>query len=71
MSDAGVPAAGASPEAYRFRYAVDVRFRDLDPMGHAHHSLPLIYFEEARAAYWRDVVGQGGLTGIGTLAPAA
>jgi acyl-CoA thioester hydrolase len=33
-------------------------------MGHAHHSLPLVYIEEARAAYWRDVVGKHGLGGI-------
>lgn len=41
----------------RFRQRVAVRFRDLDSMGHAHHTLPVIYFEEARAAYWRDVAG--------------
>ena len=56
-----------APEHFRFRHPVEVRFRDLDPMGHAHHSLPLIYFEEARAAYWRDVAGQAGLTGIGYI----
>src|SRR5207249_9729580 len=28
-----------------------------DTMGHAHHSLALIYFEEVRAAYWREVAG--------------
>ncbi len=50
----------SAPE-FRFVYEVPVRFRDLDPMGHAHHSLPLIYIEEARAAYWRDVVGRQGL----------
>jgi len=43
---------------------VEVRFRDLDPMGHAHHTLPLIYFEEARAAYWREVAGRSGLQDI-------
>ncbi len=60
--------AGAlAPGLFRFRHPVEVRFRDLDPMGHAHHSLPLIYFEEARAAYWRDVAGQGGLGGIGYI----
>ncbi|HEX6559108.1 MAG TPA: thioesterase family protein [Longimicrobiales bacterium] len=42
----------------KFRYPVAVRFRDLDPMGHAHHTLPIIYFEEARAAYWREVAGR-------------
>jgi acyl-CoA thioester hydrolase len=44
-------------DAFRFTHDVEVRFRDLDPMGHAHHSLPLILFEEARARYWREVAG--------------
>ena len=48
----------------RFTYRVPVRFHDLDAMGHAHHSLPLIYFEEARAAYWRDIVGRPGVQEI-------
>lgn len=48
----------ARREAYRFVHPVEVRFRDLDPMGHAHHSLPLIYWEEARARYWREVAGR-------------
>jgi acyl-CoA thioester hydrolase len=47
-----------------FVYDVPVRFHDLDAMGHAHHSLPLIYIEEARAAFWRDVVGSGDLSAI-------
>jgi acyl-CoA thioester hydrolase len=50
------------PGSFRFRWPVEVRFRDLDPMGHAHHSLPLICFEEARAAYWREVVGRPNAT---------
>lgn len=48
----------AADEAFRFRHPVEVRFRDIDIGGHAHHSQSLVYFEEARAAYWRDVVGQ-------------
>jgi acyl-CoA thioester hydrolase len=54
------PAVGTAPtrEAFRFVHAVDVRFRDLDPMGHVHHSLPLMYWEEARARYWREVAGR-------------
>ena len=63
--DGAPEAAVLAPEAFRYRRPVEVRFRDLDPMGHVHHSLPLIYFEEARAAYWRDVAGQSGLHGIG------
>jgi acyl-CoA thioester hydrolase len=49
---------------FRYHYTVAVRFRDLDPMGHAHHSLALVYFEEARAAYWRDVAGRADVTSI-------
>jgi acyl-CoA thioester hydrolase len=54
----------AEGAAFRFHHAVDVRFRDLDSMGHAHHSLALIYVEEARAAYWRDVAGRQGIDAI-------
>ena len=45
----------------RFEHPIAVRFRDLDPMGHAHHTLPIVYFEEARAAYWREVAGRATL----------
>ena len=48
----------------RFRKRVAVRFHDLDAMGHAHHTLPIIYFEEARAAYWREVAGRAGVADI-------
>lgn len=47
-----------------FKHSVDVRFRDIDIGGHAHHSQAIIYFEEARAAYWREVVGRPGLEDI-------
>lgn len=45
-------------EDYRFHHAVEVRFRDIDVGGHAHHSEALMYFEEARAAYWRQIAGR-------------
>jgi acyl-CoA thioester hydrolase len=48
----------------KFRHPITVRFRDLDPMGHAHHTLPIVYFEEARAAYWREVAGRATLADI-------
>jgi acyl-CoA thioester hydrolase len=48
----------AAGGAFRFHHSAEVRFRDLDPMGHAHHSTILIYIEEARAAYWRKVAGR-------------
>lgn len=49
---------------FRFHHPVVVRFRDIDVGGHAHHSEALMYFEEARAAYWSEVVGQEGLDGV-------
>ncbi len=52
----------ASP--FRFHHPVAVRFRDIDVGGHAHHSEALMYFEEARAAYWREVVGRVGIEEI-------
>ncbi|HEX9885432.1 MAG TPA: thioesterase family protein [Longimicrobiales bacterium] len=53
------------PDAeFRFHHPVDVRFKDIDVGGHAHHSHALVYFEEARAAYWRDVVGRHGLDDV-------
>lgn len=42
----------------RFHVRVPVRFSDLDVMGHVHHTIPLLYLEEARAAYWREVAGR-------------
>lgn len=57
---------------FRFHHPVPVRFRDIDVGGHAHHSEALMYFEEARAAYWREVVGRGGIDEIDyVLAEAA
>ncbi len=42
----------------RFSTTAPVRFKDIDLGGHAHHSHALVFFEEGRAAYWRDVVGR-------------
>lgn len=43
---------------FRFEHPVQVRFQDIDVGGHAHHSRALSYFEEARAAYWREIAGR-------------
>lgn len=50
--------------AFRFTHPVEVRFKDVDVGGHAHHSHALVYFEEARAAYWHRVTGREGLDGV-------
>jgi acyl-CoA thioester hydrolase len=47
-----------------YRRRVAVRFRDLDALGHAHHTLPLVYLEEARAAFWRELTGRATLDSI-------
>lgn len=47
-----------SRDSFRFRCPVDVRFEDIDVGGHAHHSHALVYMEEGRAEYWRQVVGR-------------
>lgn len=52
------------PPDGRFHFPVAVRFRDLDSHGHAHHTLPLIYLEEARAELWRQLTGSAELDAI-------
>jgi acyl-CoA thioester hydrolase len=54
----------SASSAFRFHHPVTVRFRDIDIGGHAHHSEALMYFEEARWAYWREVLGRGRLEDI-------
>ena len=49
---------------FKFRHAVGVRFKDVDVGGHAHHSHALVYFEEARWAYWKEVVGASTLADV-------
>jgi acyl-CoA thioester hydrolase len=49
------------PSLFTLWHPVEVRFKDIDVGGHAHHSLVLVYFEEARARYWGEVVGRGRL----------
>ncbi|MBK6404207.1 MAG: thioesterase family protein [Holophagales bacterium] len=34
---------------------VEVRFRDLDAMGHVNNAVYLTYFEQARLAFWRAI----------------
>jgi acyl-CoA thioester hydrolase len=37
---------------FRFRHVEQVRFRDLDALGHVNNAVYLTYFESARIAYW-------------------
>jgi acyl-CoA thioester hydrolase len=44
---------------YPLAVPVEVRFRDIDSMGHVNNAVYLTYFENARIAYWRAVPGIG------------
>ncbi len=45
-------------DGFRFTYAVQVRFRDLDALGHVNNAVYLTYFEAARMAWWMHVNGR-------------
>jgi acyl-CoA thioester hydrolase len=40
---------------FRFRHPIEVRFADLDALGHVNNAVYLTYFEMARIAYWLHV----------------
>ena len=46
-------------EGYALAVPIEVRFRDIDSMGHVNNAVYLTYFENARIAYWRVVPGIG------------
>jgi acyl-CoA thioester hydrolase len=41
---------------FRFVRTIDVRFRDLDALGHVNHVVYLSYVEQVRTEYFRDVL---------------
>jgi acyl-CoA thioester hydrolase len=43
---------------------MDVRFRDLDALGHVNNAVYLTYMESARIAYWLQVTGRPDLAGM-------
>ena len=50
----------------RFRYVrrIEVRFRDLDALGHVNHVVYLTYVEQVRTQYFQDVLGIDVPTGL-------
>lgn len=42
-------------EGYALTVPIEVRFRDMDSMGHVNNAVFFTYFENARIAYWRAV----------------
>jgi acyl-CoA thioester hydrolase len=43
-------------DGFRYVHETDVRFRDLDTMGHVNNAVYATYLEEARVAYYDDVI---------------
>jgi acyl-CoA thioester hydrolase len=42
---------------FRFTFPLEVRFRDLDALGHVNNAVYLTYLESARIAYWIQLTG--------------
>ena len=51
-----------SDRPFRFTQALDVRFRDLDALGHVNNAVYLTYFESARMAWWLHLTHRGALS---------
>jgi len=48
----------------RFSHPIEVRFRDLDALGHVNNAVYLTYLESARIAYWLHVTRRSGLDAL-------
>jgi acyl-CoA thioester hydrolase len=54
----------ARMDGYRYVYAQEVAFRDLDAFGHVNNGVYLTYIENARIGYAREVLGIESLDGL-------
>lgn len=52
---------------FRFRHEIEVRFRDLDALGHVNNAVFLTYLESARLAYWLQVTGRRDLANMDVI----
>jgi len=41
---------------YKYKTPIHIRFLDIDAVGHVNNAIYLTYFEDARFAYWHDVL---------------
>ena len=62
----GGGAAGAVLTGFPYVWPVEVRFRDLDALGHVNNAVFLTYLESARIGYWLELTGRTGLAGSST-----
>jgi acyl-CoA thioester hydrolase len=42
--------------AFTYKTPIEIRFADMDMFGHANNAVYLTYFEQARSAYWKDII---------------
>jgi len=57
--------SAADPLApFRFRFPIEVRFRDLDALGHVNNAVYLTYLESARIGWWLHVTSRQGLSAL-------
>jgi len=52
------PRHGIEDVPFRFRTPIEIRFRDLDALGHVNNAVYFTYFEIARSAYFKAVHGR-------------
>ena len=52
---------------FRFHHPVELRFRDLDALGHVNNAVYLTYMESARMAWWMKVSRCYDLSGLGMI----
>jgi acyl-CoA thioester hydrolase len=57
----------ARMEGYRYLFAQEIAFRDLDAFGHVNNGVYLTYIENARIGYARDVLGIESLEGLSMI----
>jgi acyl-CoA thioester hydrolase len=50
-----VVSPGLTPGDFRCSTPIEIRFRDVDMMGHVNNAVYLTFFELARAHYWRQL----------------
>ena len=55
------------PDPVPVKVPIQVRWRDLDALGHVNNAVFFTYFEQARTRYWLSLVGARGLTSIGFI----
>lgn len=59
---------GTSPEGYRHRTPIAIRYGDMDTLGHVNNAIYLTYVEQARIAYVREMnLWEGGATDLGLI----